>query len=148
MAKKQKKQLPAKSTRNPTDPNRRTYTIPDHRLEKPEFDVRQVRKGDKVSYEVTGDMSAPVPPIRESKYLNKKQCIEIYRWMVLNRRMESGARESLQTGQSGRRRLLRTWPGSLLLRFGIRVAQRRLVRAHDSQSGLDCWSAASRRATS
>jgi len=88
MAKKQKKQLTAKPTRNSTDSNQRTYTIPDHRLEKPEFDVRQVRKGGKVSYEVTGDMSAPVPPIRESKYLNKKQCIEIYRWMVLNRRME------------------------------------------------------------
>src|SRR6476469_5635458 len=88
MAKKQKKQLTAKPTRNSTDSNQRTYTIPDHRLEKPEFDVRQVRTGGKVSYEVTGGMSAPVPPIRESKYLNKKQCIEIYRWMVLNRRME------------------------------------------------------------
>ena len=75
MAKKQKKQLPAKSPRNSTDPNQRTYTIPDFRLEKPDFDVRQVRKGGKVAYEVTGDMSAPVPPIRESKYLNKKQCI-------------------------------------------------------------------------
>ncbi len=88
MAKKQKKQLTAKPTRNSTDSNQRTYTIPDYRLEKPDFDVRQVRKGGKVAYEVTGDMSAPVPPIRESKYLNKKQCIEIYRWMVLNRRME------------------------------------------------------------
>jgi len=88
MAKKQKKQLTAKPTRNSTDSNQRTYTIRDHRLEKAEFDVRQVRKGGKVTYEVTGDMSAPVPPIRESKYLNKKQCIEIYRWMVLNRRME------------------------------------------------------------
>jgi TPP-dependent pyruvate/acetoin dehydrogenase alpha subunit len=89
MAKKQKKQLTAKSTRNSTNPNQRTYTIPDYRLEKPDFDVRQVRKGGNVSYEVAGDMSAPVPPIRESKYLNKKQCIEIYRWMVLNRRMEA-----------------------------------------------------------
>jgi len=89
MAKKQKKQLTAKSTRNSTNPSQRTYTIPDYRLEKPDFDVRQVRKGGKVSYEVSGDMSAPVPPIRESKYLNKKQCIEIYRWMVLNRRMEA-----------------------------------------------------------
>jgi TPP-dependent pyruvate/acetoin dehydrogenase alpha subunit len=88
MAKKQKKQLTAKPTRNSTGSNQRTYTIPDYRLEKPDFDVRQVRKGGKVAYEVTGDMSAPVPPIRESKYLNKKQCIEIYRWMVLNRRME------------------------------------------------------------
>ncbi len=89
MAKKQKKQLPAKSTRNSNDPNQRTYIISDYRLEKPNFQVRQVRKGGKVSYEVTGDVNAKVPPIRESRYLNQKQCIEIYRWMVLNRRMEA-----------------------------------------------------------
>ena len=89
MAKKQKKQLPAKSTRKANDPNQRTYIIPDYRLEKPNFQVRQIRKGGKVSYEVTGDVNAKVPPIRESRYLSQKQCVEIYRWMVLNRRMEA-----------------------------------------------------------
>jgi pyruvate dehydrogenase E1 component alpha subunit/2-oxoisovalerate dehydrogenase E1 component alpha subunit len=29
-----------------------------------------------------------VPPIRDSKYLNKQQCIEIYRYMLANRKME------------------------------------------------------------
>jgi len=69
-------------------PQQRTYSIPDRRLEKPDFTVRQVRKGDAVSYEVSGDLRGPAPPIRESKYLNKKQAIEIYRWMALNRKME------------------------------------------------------------
>ena len=84
-----------KTTRNNSKPLRpanaqtRTYEIPDYRLERPNFTVRQVRKGDEVRYEVTGDVSAPVPPIRESKYLTKAQHIEIYRWMLLNRKMEA-----------------------------------------------------------
>jgi TPP-dependent pyruvate/acetoin dehydrogenase alpha subunit len=68
--------------------SQRTYTIVDHRLEKPSFSVHQVRNGDEVRYEVEGDLSAPVPPIRESQYLNKQQSVEIYRYMLLNRRME------------------------------------------------------------
>ncbi len=93
MAKKKKKQITVKASgsRPGTDlasANRRTYTIPDYRLEKPAFTIRQVRKGGAVSYQVSGDFSAPVPPIRESKYLSRKQCIEIYRWMLLNRKME------------------------------------------------------------
>src|SRR5437764_5879516 len=70
-------------------PQQRTFEIPDYRLEKPAFTVRQIRKGEECCYEVSGDLSAPAPPIRDSKYLNKQQCIEIYRWMVLNRRMEA-----------------------------------------------------------
>src|SRR5580704_17842537 len=68
------------------NPAQRTYTIVDNRLEKPNFSVHQVRKGDDVRYEVEGDLSAPAPPIRESKYLDKQQAIEIYRYMLLNRR--------------------------------------------------------------
>ena len=71
-----------------TSSSQRTYTIADYRLEKPTFDIRQVRKGDEVRYEVSGEVNAPVPPIRESKYLDKKQCIEIYRLMLLNRKTE------------------------------------------------------------
>jgi TPP-dependent pyruvate/acetoin dehydrogenase alpha subunit len=88
MAKKQNKRLAAKSPRKAIGSDQRTYTIPDHRLEKPGFAIRQIRKAGKVIYEVTGDLSAPAPPIRDSKYLSKKQCIEIYRWMLLNRKME------------------------------------------------------------
>src|SRR5438876_7901636 len=66
----------------------RTYTIPDYRLEKPNFTIRQIRKGDEICYEVEGNLNTSVPPIRDSKFLSKKQCIEIYRWMLLNRKME------------------------------------------------------------
>ena len=83
----------------PPGANQRTYTIPDHRLEKLDISIRQVRKGGKVSYEVTGDLSAPVPPIRESKYLSKKQCIEIYRWMLLNRKMEAALENLYKQGK-------------------------------------------------
>jgi TPP-dependent pyruvate/acetoin dehydrogenase alpha subunit len=69
-------------------PNRRTYIIRDYRREKPAFEVRQVRNGDALRYQVEGDLSAPAPPIAESKYLTRQQSIELYRWMLLNRRME------------------------------------------------------------
>ena len=78
----------------------RTYTIRDYRLEKPRFTVRQVRVGDGIRYELeSGDLSAPVPPIRESKYLSREQCIEIYRWMLLNRRMETALENLYKQGQ-------------------------------------------------
>ena len=71
----------------------RTYSIPDFRLEHPDLAVKRLVEKDKdgaehVRYEVTGNLDAPVPPIRDSKYLNKQQCIEIYRYMLLNRKME------------------------------------------------------------
>jgi TPP-dependent pyruvate/acetoin dehydrogenase alpha subunit len=69
-------------------PQQRTYAVPDHRLEKPDFEVRQVREGDSMRYEISGNLNAPVPPIRESKYLDRKQTTEVYRYMLLNRRME------------------------------------------------------------
>jgi len=86
----------APSPRNGTPPNGtglRTYEIPDYRLEHPSFTVLQVPEKDKqgnehVRYEVSGDADAPVPPIRESCYLDKQQAIEIYRYMLLNRKME------------------------------------------------------------
>jgi TPP-dependent pyruvate/acetoin dehydrogenase alpha subunit len=80
------------STGSP-DQHLRTYSIPDLRLEHPNLSVRQAIEKDKdgtehVRYEVTGNLDAPVPPIRDSKYLSKQQCIEIYRFMLLNRKME------------------------------------------------------------
>ena len=66
----------------------RTYSIPDYRLEKPEFRIFMSGEGSNVEYRIEGDLSAAAPPIRESKYLSREQSIEIYRWMLLNRRME------------------------------------------------------------
>jgi TPP-dependent pyruvate/acetoin dehydrogenase alpha subunit len=80
-------------------PQQRTYDIPDYRLEKPSFTVRQTRKGEECCYEISGDLNAPVPPIRESKYLDKRQCIEIYRWMVLNRKMEQALENLYKQGK-------------------------------------------------
>jgi TPP-dependent pyruvate/acetoin dehydrogenase alpha subunit len=78
----------------------RTYTIFDYRLEKPSFTLRQVRAGDEVRYEVeSGDLSRPAPPIRESKYLTREKLIEIYRWMLLNRRMETALENLYKQGQ-------------------------------------------------
>jgi TPP-dependent pyruvate/acetoin dehydrogenase alpha subunit len=79
--------------------SQRSYPIPDYRLEKPDFTLRQVRIGDEVKYEVEGDLTAPVPPIRQSKYLDKKQCLEIYRWMLLNRKMETALENLYKQGK-------------------------------------------------
>src|SRR5213082_224305 len=80
-------------------PQQRTFEIPDYRLEKPAFTVAQTRKGDECCYEISGDLNAPAPPIRDSKYLNKQQCIEIYRWMILNRRMEQALENLYKQGK-------------------------------------------------
>jgi TPP-dependent pyruvate/acetoin dehydrogenase alpha subunit len=78
----------------------RTYAIRDYRLEKPEFTLRQVRVGDEVRYEIeSGDLSAPAPPLRDSEYLRREQLIEIYRWMLLNRRMETALENLYKQGQ-------------------------------------------------
>src|SRR5213595_2677452 len=77
----------------------RTYTIPDYRLEKPNFTIRQIRKGDEICYKVEGNLNTSVPPIRESKYLSKQQHIEIYRWMLLNRKMEQALENLYKQGK-------------------------------------------------
>src|SRR5881628_2930822 len=81
------------------DGSQRTYTILDYRLEKSSFTVRQNRKGDELCYEIDGDFSAPVPPIRDSQYLTKQQSIEIYRWMLLNRKMEQSLENLYKQGK-------------------------------------------------
>jgi len=67
----------------------RTYEIPDYRLERPNFRIYQSSEGARVEYKIEGDLSASPSPIRNSKYLAPQQCIAIYRWMLLNRRMEA-----------------------------------------------------------
>jgi TPP-dependent pyruvate/acetoin dehydrogenase alpha subunit len=91
---------PANSEQRTSNGDLRTYTIRDYRLEKPTFTCRQARSGDAVRYEVeSGDLSKPAPPIRESKYLSKQQVIEIYRWMLLNRRMETALENLYKQGK-------------------------------------------------
>jgi TPP-dependent pyruvate/acetoin dehydrogenase alpha subunit len=80
-------------------PKLNQYGIPDWRLEQPEFEVVEISKGAEVHYEVRGKLDAPVPPIRESRYLNKEQCVELYRWMLLNRRMEQALENLYKQGK-------------------------------------------------
>ena len=79
------------SAKAKTPPQQRTYEIADHRLECFDCVISMDRNSEsgETTYNVTGDLSAAAPPIRDSKYLKREQCIEIYRWMLLNRRMES-----------------------------------------------------------
>ena len=102
----------------------RCYNIPDYRLEQPEFRIFMSGDGSNLEYRIEGDLSAAAPPIRDSKYLSREQCIALYRWMLLNRRMEVALENSVQAGQSCGRRLFRTGPGGLLLRFGARARTR------------------------
>jgi TPP-dependent pyruvate/acetoin dehydrogenase alpha subunit len=73
--------------------------IVDYRLEKPNFRLQQVRIGDTVHYQVDGDLSATPPPLRDSQYLSKEQLIEVYRWMLLNRRMETALENLYKQGK-------------------------------------------------
>src|SRR5512146_3109134 len=79
--------------------NQRCYVIPDWRQEHNHIRIEQVRDGDVVRYVAHGDLSAPVPAIRESKYLARQQHIEIYRWMLLNRRMETALENLYKQGK-------------------------------------------------
>jgi TPP-dependent pyruvate/acetoin dehydrogenase alpha subunit len=100
MVKKKGKSQPLKAKSPTPNADLRTYTIRDYRLEKPHFTLRQVRMGDEVRYAVeSGDLSRPAPPIRPSKYLSREQLIEIYRWMLLNRRMETALENLYKQGQ-------------------------------------------------
>ena len=64
------------------------HGIPDYRAEVPNFRTVEQWVEGKFSYTVEGDFDTPVPAIRESKYLNKEKSIEMYRYMLLNRKME------------------------------------------------------------
>jgi len=65
------------------------HGIPDYRTEVPNFTTTDEWTDGKYHYTVKGDFDAPVPAIRESKYLTKEKSIELYRWMLLNRKMET-----------------------------------------------------------
>jgi pyruvate dehydrogenase E1 component alpha subunit/2-oxoisovalerate dehydrogenase E1 component alpha subunit len=91
--------VPASARNGAETPYLNEYGIPDWRLERPEFEVIEVSKGPEVHYEVRGELDTPVPPIRESRYLSKEQCVELYRWMLLNRRMEQALENLYKQGK-------------------------------------------------
>src|SRR5271166_6667101 len=77
----------------------RTYEIRDYRLERPEFRIYLCGEGSNCEYRIEGDLSASAPPIRESQYLSREQAIAIYRWMLLNRRMETALENLYKQGK-------------------------------------------------
>jgi TPP-dependent pyruvate/acetoin dehydrogenase alpha subunit len=80
-------------------PVRNALGILDYRLERPDYRVVEIRSDGDVRYEVRGDLSGAVPPIRESQYLSREQHLEIYRWMLLNRRMEAALENLYKQGK-------------------------------------------------
>ncbi|HKR30388.1 MAG TPA: thiamine pyrophosphate-dependent dehydrogenase E1 component subunit alpha [Terriglobales bacterium] len=76
------------ASREPYPIRTNAHGIPDYRLEIPNFRTTEEWVEGQFRYKVEGDLSAEPPPLRESKYLNKDQTIEIYRYMLLNRKME------------------------------------------------------------
>ena len=64
------------------------FGIPDWRLEQPPFRIENDWVDGEYRYKVIGDTKAPAPPMRPSKYLSKEQSIEMFRYMIVNRRME------------------------------------------------------------
>jgi len=64
------------------------HGIPDYRLETLNCRTVEEWTDGQLRYGVEGDLSAEPPPLRDSRYLNQRQSIEIYRYMLLNRKME------------------------------------------------------------
>lgn len=69
-------------------PTKNPNGIPDYRLEQLPFHIEGEWKNGNYHYKVVGDTTAPAPPLRPSKYLTREQSIDIYRLMVMNRKME------------------------------------------------------------
>ncbi len=82
-----------------TKPGANPRGIPDWRLERPDYSIIEVTAGNEVHYEIRGNLSAPPPPIRDSKYLTPERCLELYRWMLLNRRMEQALENLYKQGK-------------------------------------------------
>jgi pyruvate dehydrogenase E1 component alpha subunit/2-oxoisovalerate dehydrogenase E1 component alpha subunit len=70
-------------------PGRNDAGIPDWRLEPLPFHIETEWTNGEAHYKIVGDTSAPVPPMRPSKYLSKEQTIEVLRYMIINRQMEA-----------------------------------------------------------
>ena len=81
------------AAQEPAKPNIQTigvnpHGVPDWRMEQLPFHIESEWAGSQYRYKVVGDTTSPAPPIRPSKYLSKEQSLEVYRLMVVNRRME------------------------------------------------------------
>lgn len=64
------------------------HGIPDWRGEELPFHIESEWVDGEYQYKVVGDTTTNPPPLRDSKYLTPEQSIEIYRYMLINRKME------------------------------------------------------------
>jgi TPP-dependent pyruvate/acetoin dehydrogenase alpha subunit len=69
-------------------PGKNPHGIPDWRLEQLPFHVEGEWRDSEYHYKVVGDTSAEPPPLRDSQFLTREKSIELFRFMLLNRRME------------------------------------------------------------
>ena len=69
-------------------PTKNPNGIPDYRLEQLPFHIEGEWVNGNYHYKVVGETTAPAPPLRPSKYLNREQSLDIYRLMITNRKME------------------------------------------------------------
>jgi TPP-dependent pyruvate/acetoin dehydrogenase alpha subunit len=85
---KESKESNGKNSPQLPPPGKNPNGIPDYRLEQLPFHIEGEWRDGHYHYIVVGDTSAPAPPLRPSKYLTREQSIDIYRLMIVNRRME------------------------------------------------------------
>ncbi len=64
------------------------HGIPDWRAEQLPFHVESEWIDGEYKYKIVGDTSGDPPPLRDSKYLTPEKSIELFRYMLINRRME------------------------------------------------------------
>jgi len=79
----------SKHAKKPLPPiGKNPHGIPDWRAEQLPFHIESEWIDGEYKYKIVGDASAEPPPLRDSKYLTPEQSIEVYRFMLINRRME------------------------------------------------------------
>ena len=64
------------------------HGIPDWRAEQLPFHIESEWVDGEYTYKVVGQTEGDAPPLRDSKYLTPEQSLEIYRFMLINRKME------------------------------------------------------------
>ena len=114
----------------------RTYKFPTT-VWSAQSSVSPQRRRIELEYRVEGDLSATAPPIRDSKYLSREQSIAIYRWMLLNRRMEVALENLYKQGKVVGGVYFGLGQEGCSCASAYALGAGRLAGADDSQSGRD-----------
>ncbi len=132
------------STKSPTAPEKTAaapigtnpHGIPDWRLEQIPFHIESEWVNGEFGYKIVGETDTPVPPLRPSKYLSKEQSIEIYRLMLVNRRMEESLERMYKQSKVIGGLYLSLGQEACFGRLGLCAGQGRLARPDDPQPGF------------